>query len=56
MQTLDKQYPGYGLGLHKGYVTRAHQNALETLGVSPIHRRTYANVAALLNNESYSQS
>lgn len=56
MQNLDKQYPGYGLALHKGYVTRAHQQALETIGVSPIHRRSYANIAAILNNGSYSQS
>ena len=56
MQILDKEYPGYGLALHKGYVTRVHQQALETIGVSRIHRRSYANIAALLNTESYSQS
>lgn len=56
MQNLDRQYPGYGLALHKGYVTRAHQQALEAIGVSPIHRRSYANIAALLNKESYSQT
>jgi ribonuclease HII len=56
MHDLDKDYPGYGLAIHKGYVTRAHQQALETIGVSPIHRRSYANISALLNNGSYSQS
>lgn len=56
MQNLERQYPGYGLALHKGYVTRAHQQALEAIGVSPIHRRSYANIAALLNKESYSQT
>jgi len=56
MQILEKEYPGYGLALHKGYVTRVHQQALETIGVSRIHRRSYANIAALLNTESYSQS
>ena len=50
MQALDKDFPGYGLALHKGYVTRAHQEALKTLGVSAIHRRSYANIAALLNS------
>ena len=50
MQALDKDFPGYGLALHKGYVTRAHQEALKTMGVSAIHRRSYANIAALLNS------
>lgn len=50
MQALDKDFPGYGLANHKGYVTRAHQEALKTMGVSAIHRRSYANIAALLNS------
>ena len=50
MQALDKDFPGYGLALHKGYVTRAHQEALKIMGVSAIHRRSYANIAALLNS------
>lgn len=50
MRELDYKYPGYGLADHKGYVTAAHRAALERLGVSPIHRRSYANIAALINN------
>jgi ribonuclease HII len=50
MEKLDCDFPGYGLATHKGYVTRAHQKALLDLGVSPIHRRSYANISALLNN------
>ena len=50
MENLDMKYPGYGLAAHKGYVTRVHQRALEKLGVSEIHRRSYANISALLNN------
>ena len=50
MLELDYKYPGYGLADHKGYVTAAHRAALERLGVSPIHRRSYANIAALINN------
>lgn len=50
MEKLDCDYPGYGLATHKGYVTRAHEKALLDLGVSPIHRRSYANISALLNN------
>jgi ribonuclease HII len=50
MENLDMKYPGYGLAAHKGYVTRVHQRALEKLGVSEIHRSSYANISALLNN------
>jgi ribonuclease HII len=50
MEKLDSKFPGYGLANHKGYVTRAHEKALIDLGVSPIHRRSYANISALLNN------
>ena len=49
MIELDSKFPGYGLAAHKGYVTRAHQAGLEKLGVSEIHRRSYANIAALIN-------
>ena len=48
MVELDQQYPGYGLAKHKGYITAAHTAALKELGVSDIHRKSYANVAALL--------
>lgn len=45
MVGLDAQWPGYGLATHKGYVTAEHLRALERLGPSPVHRRSYANVA-----------
>ena len=48
MQQLDKQYPGYGLHSHKGYPTKTHIAALEKLGVTPIHRRSYGPVKKLL--------
>jgi len=48
MQELDKQFPGYGLHRHKGYPTKAHIAALEKLGVTTIHRRSYAPVKRLL--------
>ena len=41
MRELDLCYQGYGLGKHKGYGTRAHRSAMEQLGVSLIHRRTF---------------
>ena len=45
MAELDRRYPGYGFGQHKGYGTRSHRQALARLGPSPIHRRSYAPVA-----------
>jgi ribonuclease HII len=50
MMKLDKKYPEYGFAEHKGYVTSAHTAALEHLGVSPIHRKSYANIARLISN------
>lgn len=41
MRELDGQYPGYGLAKNKGYGTSAHRSALERLGLSPIHRRSF---------------
>ncbi|MBI5461168.1 MAG: ribonuclease HII [Gammaproteobacteria bacterium] len=44
MIELDAQYPGYGLAGHKGYPSPAHLAALDRLGVTPIHRRSFAPV------------
>lgn len=46
MVELDKQYPGYGLADHKGYPTKVHMDALDRLGITPIHRTSYAPVRA----------
>ena len=48
MQELDLQYPGYGFASNMGYPTPAHLAALESLGTTPIHRRTFAPVARVL--------
>jgi len=42
MRELDSQYPEYGLGRHKGYGTLAHRLAMERLGCSSIHRKTFS--------------
>lgn len=44
----DKAYPQYGFARHKGYGTSQHRQALERHGPSPLHRRSFAPVAALL--------
>ena len=41
MTKMDGLYPGYGFAVHKGYGTKAHYEALDSLGLSPIHRRTF---------------
>lgn len=44
MQFLDRLYAGYQFGVHKGYPTRQHRQALQTLGASAQHRRSFAPV------------
>ena len=51
MVALDSVYPGYGIAGHKGYPTKVHMEALQRLGVTPIHRRSYAPVRAALESE-----
>jgi ribonuclease HII len=41
MCELDMCYQGYGLGKHKGYGTQSHRSALERLGFSAIHRKSF---------------
>jgi len=48
MRALDLCYPGYGLAGHKGYPTAAHLEALQRLGPTIIHRRSFAPVRNLL--------
>jgi ribonuclease HII len=42
---LDAVYPGYGLARHKGYCSPEHMAALELLGPTPLHRKSYQPVA-----------
>lgn len=51
MAELELRYPGYGLAGHKGYPTPAHLEALRRLGPTPIHRRSFAPVRALLADD-----
>jgi len=44
MLELDATYPGYGFASHKGYPSKMHLDALERLGVLPVHRRSFAPV------------
>lgn len=48
MVAFDTVYPGYGFAGHKGYPTKLHMDALAELGVTPIHRTSFAPVRAKL--------
>jgi len=47
MIAAEATHPGYGFSQHKGYGTALHRARLAELGVSPVHRISYAPVAAL---------
>ena len=46
MRELDLLHPQYGLASHKGYATPEHRKALREHGPCPLHRKTFAPVAA----------
>ncbi|OZB60294.1 MAG: ribonuclease HII [Lysobacterales bacterium 14-68-21] len=48
MVQLDAVHPGYGFAVHKGYPTPAHLEALQRLGPSAQHRRSFAPVGRAL--------
>ncbi len=49
---LHLQYPHYAFDQHKGYPTALHLERLRLHGVSPVHRKSYAPVRALLGEFS----
>ena len=49
MRAAERDCPGYGFAQHKGYGTAVHQAALRQLGISSIHRRSFAPVARHLS-------
>ena len=53
MEELDRRHPGWGLGEHKGYATRAHLQALEQRGLSPEHRRSFGPASQQLDLLAY---
>ena len=48
MIEMEEIYPGYGLAKHKGYPTKVHIEALQKLGVTKIHRKTFGPVKKVL--------
>lgn len=39
-----EEYPGYGWETNRGYPTPEHIRAIDTLGITPLHRRTFSKV------------
>lgn len=48
MVDLAQQFPGYGWDRNMGYPTKAHRQALQDLGVTPHHRRSFKPVHNIL--------
>ena len=44
-----REYPGYGWETNRGYGTPEHYRALDRLGCTPLHRRSFAPVRELLD-------
>ncbi len=48
MKVYDRKYPGYNLGKHAGYPTKEHRHAVQKIGPSPIHRKSFKGVKEFL--------
>jgi ribonuclease HII len=49
MAELDRQFPGYGWAANAGYGTAQHKSALERLGPTPAHRKSFAPIRKMLS-------
>jgi ribonuclease HII len=45
MRDIAAQHPGWGFEEHVGYSTPEHRQAIEEIGISPLHRRSFQSVA-----------
>jgi ribonuclease HII len=50
MIAADKQFPGYGWASNKGYGSAMHMEALEKLGATSMHRKSFTPVATIIAN------
>jgi ribonuclease HII len=49
LMVMHEQFPQYAFNQHKGYPTALHLERLRLHGVTPLHRKSYAPVRALLD-------
>lgn len=52
MQKLDLDYPGYGWATNAGYGSVVHMQAIEVVGITPHHRKTFRPIAEVLDRKS----
>jgi ribonuclease HII len=45
MHEAAREHPGWGFDEHVGYSTPEHRQAIEQIGISPLHRRSFQSVA-----------
>jgi ribonuclease HII len=45
MRRVAEEHPGWGFDEHVGYSTPEHRKAIEQIGISPLHRRSFQSVA-----------
>jgi ribonuclease HII len=51
MLEMDKIFPEYGFKNHKGYGTKEHLQAIETYGITPIHRKSFQPIKSMLHQK-----
>lgn len=56
MKSLDAEYPRFGFGIHKGYYTELHREAIENMGITPLHRRSFEPVKSIVQAHSKEDS
>ncbi len=52
MVEYDREYPGYGWDHNRGYPTPDHRRAIDDLGLTPLHRRSFGLVRAIADREA----
>ena len=52
MYELDKEYPEYGFGKHKGYPTKDHIEAVKKYGIKPFYRFTFSPISEIIKEGS----
>lgn len=45
MRRVDASHPGWEFASHVGYATPEHRDAIERLGITPLHRRSFQSAA-----------
>ena len=48
MESMEDVYPGFGFAEHKGYYTALHKEAIEDLGITPIHRKSFEPIRTIV--------